>query len=348
MSNQSTRRILGFVVLAAFGPASAMAERAFLPDPTWGEPTAAAVYAQLEEYLSGANVASERQTLARDAWRTSESADADLLDRLANSLAKADERVADLVAFCARSSKPGVLPDFAWLADSETPRLVRFNMRLYLARWLVQQAYYEEALSWTDGLGTDDVVTPEALLFYRSIAQHRLVQPDDADATLGLLLQREEELPTRYQKLAALMRKDLAGLEDESLDHIARRMEDIRRRLALGRSGERVQGVENGVLESLDKLIKNLEDQMQQAQSAGAAGGPQSSSPMPDSRLAELKAPGKVEPRDVGRGAGWGNLPEKDREKALQEIGREFPSHYREVIEQYFRRLASEELANKP
>jgi hypothetical protein len=125
-------------------------------------------------------------------------------------------------------------------------------------------------------------------------------------------------------------------------------MDDIRRRLALGRTGERVQGVENGVVESLDKLIKKVEDQMQQSQSAGAAGGQQSGTPMQDSRLAELKAPGKVEPRDVGHGAGWGNLPEKDREKALQEIGREFPSHYREVIEEYFRRLAAEEPANNP
>ena len=45
----------------------------------------------------------------------------------------------------------------------------------------------------------------------------------------------------------------------------------------------------------------------------------------------------------VGSEAGWGNLPEKDREKALQDIGRDFPSHYREVIEEYFRRLAAEQ-----
>jgi hypothetical protein len=32
----------------------------------------------------------------------------------------------------------------------------------------------------------------------------------------------------------------------------------------------------------------------------------------------------------------------------MQEIGREFPSHYREVIEEYFRRLAAEESADKP
>jgi hypothetical protein len=87
---------------------------------------------------------------------------------------------------------------------------------------------------------------------------------------------------------------------------------------------------------------------MQQSQCSGAAGGQPSGTPMQDSRIAELKAPGKVEPRDIGRDAGWGNLPDKDREKALQEIGREFPSHYREVIEEYFRRLAAEEPAENP
>ena len=350
MTNRPTRRLFGFLVLITLEPAAAVsAENSFLPDPTWQAPTAAGVSAQLEEFLHTARIGPDRQEMIRDAWRSSEGVEADLLDRLANSLAKADERVAELVAFCGRARKPGPLPEFAWLANSETPRLVRHNMRLYLARWLVQQGYYDEALSWTDGLATDDVVAPDALLFYRAIAQHRLVRPNEADSTLGRLLQREEGLPTRYQKLASLMRQDLAGLEDESLDHIARRMEDIRRRLALGRTGERVQGVESSVIESLDKLIREAEAQaQQQAQCNGSSGGQPSGTPMQDSRIAELKGPGKVEPRDVGRGAGWGNLPDKDREKALQEIGREFPSHYREVIEEYFRRLAAEEPANNP
>jgi hypothetical protein len=125
-------------------------------------------------------------------------------------------------------------------------------------------------------------------------------------------------------------------------------MEDIRRRLAQGRSGERVQGIENGVIESLDDLIKKIEEQMQQSQSASSAGRQQSGTPMQDSQIAEVKGPGEVEPRDIGRSAGWGDLPDKDREKALQGIGREFPSHYREVIEEYFRRLAAEEPADQP
>jgi hypothetical protein len=35
-------------------------------------------------------------------------------------------------------------------------------------------------------------------------------------------------------------------------------------------------------------------------------------------------------------------MPPKEREEAMQQIIREFPSHYRDVIEQYFKRLATE------
>jgi hypothetical protein len=242
------------------------------------------------------------------------------------------------------------VPEFAWLANSEMHPFARNNMRLFLARWLVQEGFYDEAISWMNGLKTDDVVAPDALLFYRAVAYHRLVQADLADAAVSQLLQRQQELPIRYQKLATLMQQDLAGLEDESLDHISRRMEDIRRRLAQGRSDERVQEIETGVIESLDKLIKQAEDQMQQRQASasGPSGGQPGQMPMDDSRLAPIKAPGEVERRDIGQGTGWGDLPDKEREKALQGIGREFPSHYREVIEEYFRRLAAEKPAEKP
>jgi hypothetical protein len=356
--NLATRWLICITALSAFviaTPAQAMngADGDFFVQPTWQPVSAEAGYARLTEYLNSAGIAPARQAEAIEAWRKSEEdTQGDLLERLAQSLAKTDDRVAELIARCAGIHEPGPLPEFAWLADSATPELVRTNMRLYLARWMVQQGYYDEALEWTEGLATKDVVAPEVLLFYRAVAHHHLVQPDQADTILGQLLQQEDKLPARFQKLAALMRQDLAGLQDDSLDHIARRMYDIRRRLALGRSGERVQGVENGVIESLDKLIKKAEDQLQRqqqrSQSSGNPGGAPSGTPMDDSRIAELKAPGEVERRDIGRGTGWGNLDEKDREKALQEIGREFPSHYREVIEEYFRRLAAEESAQKP
>jgi hypothetical protein len=347
MIHRHTRRIFGFALLVLSLAAAAFAAGDFVAEPTWQLVPPEAVFARLEDYFRSTDVPALRQAAVRKEWQSAD-ADADLLDRLAACLAKSDDRVAKLMEFCSGVSTPGALPEFAWLAESDTPLLIRHNMRLYLARWLVQQGYYDDAIAWTEGLSTEDVVSPEALLFYRAIAYHRLVEPDKADAALTQLLQREDDLPVRYQKLADLMKHDLTGLQDESLDHIARRMDDIRRRLAQGRSGDKVQKIENGVIESLDKLIKKAEEQAQQAQSMSPAGGQQSGTPMEDSQIAELKGPGKVDPRDIGRGAGWGNLPEKDREKALQEIGREFPSHYREVIEEYFLRLAAEESAERP
>jgi hypothetical protein len=351
MTNRRIRRVLAVSLVIPIAAAVAYAGNDFLPQPSWKPVKADAVFTRLEEYLQSADISPAAQTGVRERWRAAGAeAGSDLLSRLAQSLTKADERVADLVTFCSGTSQRGQkLPEFAWLADSETPELVRFNMRLYYARWLVQQGYYDEAISWTDGLTTDDVVAPEALLFYRAVAYHQLVQPDKADVAIGELLEEQEKLPARYQKLADLMRHDMEGLKDDSLDHISRRMEDIHRRLAKGRSGEPVQKVEKGVIDSLDKLIKKAEDQaQQQAQMAAGSAKTPPSSPMQDSHLAELKAPGKVEQRDIGHGTGWGNLPEKDREKAMQEIGREYPSHYREVIEEYFRRLAAEESADHP
>jgi hypothetical protein len=351
MTNRSTRRLLALSLIVPIAAAAAYAGSEFGGEPSWQPVKADAVRTSLESYLQSADISPEVQTEVRDRWRTAgEQAGTDVLERLAQSLAKADEHVAELVTFCSTTSERGrKLPEFSWLADSETPELISHNMRLYLARWLVQQGYYDEAIAWTDGLTTEKVVAPEALLFYRAVAQHQLVQADKADASIGQLLEGQEKLPTRYQKLADLMRHDMEGLKDDSLDHISRRMEDVRRRLAQGRPGEPVQGVEKGVIDSLDKLIKKAEDQAQQ-QSQKAAGSAKTppSKPMEDSQIAELKAPGKVEQRNIGRGTGWGNLNDKDREKAMQEIGREFPSHYREVIEEYFRRLAAEESADHP
>ena len=45
--------------------------------------------------------------------------------------------------------------------------------------------------------------------------------------------------------MARLLRADLTALEDESLDHIARRMRDITRRLDLGRAGPKTLAVQD-------------------------------------------------------------------------------------------------------
>ena len=152
-----------------------------------------------------------------------------LLDRLAACLALVDVRVSELVDFCARPERPTKLPDFSWLANSETAPLVRYNMRLYYARWLAENGYDDEALSWTDGLSPTDVVAAGDAFVLPRGRQSSRGKRRSRGRHRGGVAPAVDELPIRYQKLAVLMQKDLAGLEDDSLDHMARRMADVRR-----------------------------------------------------------------------------------------------------------------------
>ena len=122
-------------------------------------------------------------------------------------------------------------------------------------------------------------------------------------------------------------------------------MNDIRRRLALARAGKVVRDQEDTVVAKLEKMIEELEKQRQerqrQQQQAGR-GSRQPNQPMQDSNPAQLKGPGDVDPKNIGKRDGWGNLPPKERQEVLQQIGRELPAHFRETIEEYFRRLAQD------
>src|SRR5262249_40352165 len=99
----------------------------------------------------------------------------------------------------------------------------------------------------------------------------------------------------------------------------------------------------------LEKMIDELEKQrqMQQQQKRQAANRSgrrqqQPNNPLQDSQRAELKGPGEVDPKSLGKRDGWGNLPPKERQEVLQQIGRELPAHFRETIEEYFKRLAQD------
>jgi hypothetical protein len=65
---------------------------------------------------------------------------------------------------------------------------------------------------------------------------------------------------------------------------------------------------------------------------------------MKDSRIGGMSGPGKVDPKHLKELAeGWGKLPEKERARAMQELTRDMPPQYRDVIESYFRKLAASE-----
>ena len=265
----------------------------------------------------------------------------DRLDRFAASMALLDPRAAGLVAVSERPE----LGDASWLDAASDERELHDVMALFHGRQLVRHGFFDEARVLLQHLEVEAACDPASLLFHRAACEHWLLDAEAGLASLDRLLEQAEAIPVRYERLARLMQADLQALEDESLDHIARRMRDITRRLDLGQAGPRTQTVQDGVIESLDKLIAKIEEQQQQQGEGGGAGsgagGSGGSRPMDDSQLAGGKGPGEVARKDLDEEGDWGDLPPHQREEALQQIAREFPPHYREVIENYFKRLAS-------
>ena len=258
------------------------------------------------------------------------------------TFALADQDARRLLELCSSRRNPKGPPPQAWRADARMPPLVANNLRLWYGRWLVQESLYDEALEQLAGLKPEGVADPATLLFCQAVASHRLLNQEPGLEAIGRLLANAEQGPKRYAAVARLMEDELKDLKEDSLDHIARRMQDIERRLDLGRAGPKVRSVEDGVIKSLDKLIEEMEKQQQQ-QSAAGGDNTQPQRPASDSFPMGGKGRGDVTKRNVGNKSGWGDLPPRQREEAMQQIGRQFPSHYRDVIEQYFRKLATEE-----
>jgi hypothetical protein len=339
--------VASWTPLGAFG-AEVAPDDAFAKKPTIDAPGFEEVKSQLLAWLNERKADDDARLAVEALWQTPAEGESavDRLERLAESFALADPRAKSLVDLCSQMRAKGPLAPQAWLELDDTPAFERRNLRLFYGRWLAHERLFDESLGQIADLKPEQVVDPATLLFYQSVAYHRLLDKEQGLETLERLLTETADLPARYESVAELMQDDLKKLKEDSLDHISRQMNDIRRRLHLGRAGKKVRKVEDDVIAALDKLIEEMEKQQQQSSSSssssGQGGSPIPSKPMQDSRIAGLRGAGDVNHRKLGDTSGWGDLPAKQREEALQQIGKDFPSHYRDAIEQYFRKLASE------
>jgi len=349
--NFTARILLAICVAAALAgktPASAQLADPLAGRPSWKPAEWTGVRAEVLQWLGQQQAAESARKEVLRKWPEAEPGEnADLLTLLVETFALVDEDIRTLVDSLA-AAHPGPFPDAACLRAESRPPLVRNNCRLYVGRWAAQNELYDEASALIDDLRPEETADPATLLFYQAIVRQRLLKKAEGLKAVDELLRGEANCPRRYTAVARLLRGDLEQLEDDSLDHIARRMDDIRRRLSLGQADQKVRKVEDGVIESLDKLIEKLKQQQQQADAqAGAPSGSQSIRPADESRILPGRGPGEVTKKSIGTKSGWGDLPPKQREAALQQIGREFPAHYRDAVEQYFRRLAGSDKDQK-
>ncbi|MDD4788760.1 MAG: hypothetical protein PHO07_16430 [Pirellulales bacterium] len=349
--NFTARTLLAICFAAALAgntPAGAPLADPLAGRPSWKPAEWTDLRAQVLEWLGRQQAAESPRNEVLQKWPEAGSGETpDLLTLLVETFALVDQDIRALVGALA-AAQPGHFPDTACLRDESRPPLVRNNCRLYVGRWAAQHEFYDEASALVDDLRPEEAADPATLLFYQAIVRQRLLKKAEGLKAVDELLRGEADCPRRYAAVARLLRGDLEQLEDDSLDHIARRMDDVRRRLSLGRADQQVRKVEVGVIESLDKLIEELKQRQQQADpQAGAPSGSQSIRPADESRILPGRGPGEVTKKSIGTKSGWGDLPPKQREAALQQIGREFPAHYRDAVEQYFRRLAGSDKDEK-
>jgi hypothetical protein len=335
-----TAMLLAAMLLAAQGSS---ADEELEQEATWTMPTTEQARQLVSDYLTDKELDELTQARIEALWPSGPNAPqvVDLLDNVTTTFALLDEQAKQVVDFCQQASYQDKLPAFEFLQGEAAAPIVRHNLRLLYGRWLAQHQYYDESLAQVEGMQPEDVVDPAALLFYQAAGFHRMLKKEQCLPTISKLLENEASIPTRYATVARLIEADLKPLKTDSLDEISRLMDEVRRRLDLHRAGKRVRDQEDEIIAKLDKLIKKLEEQQQSA-SSSASSNMQPSNPAQDSMPMGGKGPGNVDPKDIGSKAGWGNLPPKERQEALQQISKDLPAHYREVIEEYFRKLARE------
>jgi len=305
--------------------------------------------ARVRDWMSSHNFVDSPQANSVDAiWKSPDGQllpAESLLNRVLHSFAAVHSPTADFLGQLKLPSRSLSIPDPRSLYNTkELGTFYDTNLRVYFARYLTHRQLYEEALETLSGASLAETVDPAGMLFYRATCQKALGLRDEGLDTLKLLLTRTEGGPPRYQSIGALMQTDLEGLEEKSLDDIANKMSDVKRRLLLARAGEKTQKVEKEIVDLLEEMIKKKEDQakqQQQQQQQGKAGqGNKSSNPLKDSQVKGSTAPGEVDKKKFKTGPSWGNMDEKERAKAKNAISRDFPPYYRQTIEEYFRKLA--------
>lgn len=301
-----------------------------------------------------------------DIWK----ADRPLLDLVADTFSLGDPAAAKLLAEARDVDAPAPKEEVpAMLKDAKLPAYFRANLALAYARSLSGRRVYEESLDALRSIKPEQVIDPAAYFFHKAVAEHALLQKEEATRTIARLLDDVPDAPDRYRLVATLMFLDMQSWRSKDLGEIARKMDNIERRLELARGGPQTQKMQKEVVARLDELIKQLENQQKnQGQGQGQGGGPpndggcppggqqpgqpgnqagQPTAPQQDSMGGQNSGPGRVDEKKLRELAEvWGKLPEKERERAMLELTRDLPPRYREVIESYFKKIADS--SNRP
>src|SRR5262249_53185039 len=137
----------------------------------------------------------------------------------------------------------------------------RDNLALAYARSLSNRRVHEEALELLKTVDVNKVADPAAYLFHRAVCEHAMLQKNEARGTILRMLAQAVDAPERFKTVGALMLLDMQTWKEKDLSAIARKMDNVERRLELARGGPQTQEIQRDIIARLDELIKEMENQ---------------------------------------------------------------------------------------
>jgi len=317
-------------------------------------PDADAVKAQAQDWLKSVGKTDEATMKSFAAiWGT----DRAVLDKVADTFAlgNADAAKALAEARDPDAAAPTETPDV--IKDKKNSEFFRANLALAYAKALSNRRVYEEALDTLRIVKAEQVVDPATYFFHKAVAAHSLMLQPEAVDSIARLLDDVTDSPERYKMVAVLMAFDMVTWQDKDLGWIARKMDNIQRRLELNRGGKATQKIQKEVLVRLDEMIKEKENQQKQGSgqcnggncpgggskpgASGPASGNKPSNPASETALPNGEGKGIADQKDklAKKVEEWGKLPEKERAAAMLEFTRTLDPRYKDAVEIYLKEL---------
>jgi len=211
---------------------------------------------QAEAWLKTVKTDDATQAKFKSLWES----DRSLSDKVSSTLTLGDPAAAKLLAEAGDGDAPAPTEVPALFKDKKKSAFYRANLALAYAKALTTRKVYEEALESFAAVKPEEVVDPGVFFFHKAVCEYELMLKDRAEGSIDRLLVDVSDAPERYRMVAALMHFDMLTWQEKDLGWIARKMDNIQRRLDLRRGGKKTQKMQKEVLVRLDEMIKEIEN----------------------------------------------------------------------------------------
>jgi uncharacterized membrane protein YgcG len=195
--------------------------------------------------------------------------------------------------------------------------------------------------------------SPEQFLFMLGYCQVHQLDYEAATRTLEEFLVRYPDAPERLRVSATQIMTELSSRAPGQIGDVRDLLEYARRRIGQGETGEPVVRRQQEAVALLDTLIEEAEQQEKgdgegEGSGGGGGGGSPGGNNQPGSGANRSTAPGgqsregELRKTRARPGESWGRMPPKERDQILQTLQKQFPSRYRDLLEQYYRQLSKD------